>query len=167
MLFTPARPFRTFQSRAWVSSYCAQSPAAPGAGSCLHLCQVSQSEESSKSFTSRREEEDQAVRTEFFWTGLWRWGWWRCCDDVFMEQGQISVACSRDWSWVCSLTNNIIQEQSGVTELMFLFSSGHTAVKTLNLWLCDPSSILSDCDELTVISHQWVWIYQLLSRDVL
>lgn len=40
MLFTPARPFRTFQNKAWVSSNCAQCPAAPREpGSCLHLCQ--------------------------------------------------------------------------------------------------------------------------------
>ncbi len=40
MLFTPARPFRTFQNKVWVSSNCAQCPAAPREpGSCLRLCQ--------------------------------------------------------------------------------------------------------------------------------
>lgn len=40
MLFNPARPFRTFQNKVWVSSNCAQCPAAPRKpGSCLHLCQ--------------------------------------------------------------------------------------------------------------------------------
>lgn len=104
MLFTPTRPFRAFQNKVWVSSNCAQCPAAPRKpGSCLHLCQRHPPTAATDSCNStwtrglfRRSVfffltkersflvlEDQSVKKEFFWTGLLRW-WWRCyVSDVF------------------------------------------------------------------------------------
>lgn len=122
MSFTPARPFRTFQNKAWVSSNCVQCPAAPRKPrSSLHLCQrhplPATTDSCNSTWTwnlvwrsfwvfwhkvrSSPVLESQQVGKQFFWSGLLRWCWWCVQHSLSCVRGHGGVHISlQELNWL-------------------------------------------------------------------